>query len=247
MNVLNEKKVVIVTGSSSGIGRSVVEKYLQNGYMVLGIDINESKYNENFKTYIGSIADEDCVKDIVNDIKEKYGEANYLINCAGIFYCEQRRNIFEMPVTEWNSVISNNLTGSMIVTREVLPLLKSANGDKAIVFVSSDQSIKPRIKNSAYATSKGGLNVFSKACAIEFLNYGIRVNSVEPASVETNFIKKMSGTEERMNQIYQKENERMPLGIIKSNEVAELIYFLGSNKSSKITGQSLLIDSGLYL
>ena len=70
---------------------------------------------------------------------------------------------------------------------------------------------------------------------------------VAPASVKTNFIKKMAKSDSRMKDIYRKENETMPLGIIEPEEVAELLFFLGTPKSRKITGQTIMIDSGLYL
>lgn len=81
---------------------------------------------------------------------------------------------------------------------------------------------------------------------MELLECHIRANCVLPASVRSDFIKKMAGDEEELKEMYMRENEKMPLGIIEPREVAELVYFLGSEMSSKITGQSILMDSGLH-
>ena len=135
----------------------------------------------------------------------------------------------------------------MIVTKNTIPLLRNAEGDKAIVNISSDQAVFPRKKNSAYAVTKAGIENFTRACAVELLESRIRANCILPASVRSNFIKKMVNSEEKLKNIFTKENEKMPLGIIEPYEVAELVYFLGSEKAAKITGQSILMDSGLYI
>lgn len=247
MKDLKNSKVVIITGCASGIGKSVVDKYLSKGFFVIGIDKIQSDYKENFMMLQADLSVEDDVKRLYKIISDKFSEIDYLINCAGIFYETERAHISNISLSEWNSVINNNLNSCLLVVKNFLPLLKNNQKDKGIVFISSDQSEWPRSKNCAYSTSKGAINTFAKACAVEFLEYGIRVNVVEPASVETNFIRKMVSTEDELHSVYDKENAKMPMGIIKPDEVAELVYFFGSHKSVKITGQKILIDSGLYL
>ena len=152
-----------------------------------------------------------------------------------------------MQLSEWEKVYKTNLTGCMILTRNAIPLLRLARGDKAIVNISSDQAVFPRRKNSAYAVTKAGIENFTKACAVELIEDRIRANCILPASVRSNFINRMVKNEEELKEIYERENEKMPLGIIEPEEVADLVYFLGSEKSSKITGQAILMDSGLYV
>lgn len=238
---------VLVTGCASGIGNCITTKYLQEGYKVLGIDKVECSFPGDFTFYFCDLSNKNNVINTFEKIKEKIDSINYLISCAGILFDKCRNSIEMLDLDEWYAVLNNNLTSSMIITREAIPLLKKSTSDKAIVFVSSDQAFYPKNKSSAYATSKGGLVAFSKASAVELIKYGIRVNTVAPASVKTNFIKKMAGSVNRMEDIYQKENEKMPLGIIEPKEVAELLFFLGTPKSNKITGQTITIDSGLYL
>ena len=75
----------------------------------------------------------------------------------------------------------------------------------------------------------------------------IRVNVVEAASVRTNFIRKLAKTETRENEIYINEDSKMPLGLLYPDDIANMVFFLGSIKAQKITGQTILIDSGLYI
>ena len=241
------KKVVVVTGASSGIGKAVAELYANNGFCVCGIDISRTAPSDIIDGYICDITNEVDVERVISDIGKKYEYLNYVINCVGIFYDKERRLIEDMQLSEWEKVYKTNLTGCMILTRNVIPLLRLARGDKAIVNISSDQAIFPRRKNSAYAVTKAGIETFTKACAVELIEDRIRANCVLPASVRSNFISRMVKNEEELKEIYVRENEKMPLGIIEPEEVAELVYFLGSEKSSKITGQAILMDSGLYI
>ena len=240
------KKVVVVTGASSGIGKAVAELYANNGFYVCGIDITSTSSSDIIDGYICDITSEAEVERIISDIGKKYGYLNYVINCAGIFYDKERLLIEDMQMSEWEKVYKTNLTGYMIVTRNAIPLLRIAKGDKAIVNISSDQAIFPRRKNSAYAVAKAGIENFTRACAVELIEDYIRANCVLPASVRSNFINRMVKNEEELKEIYERENEKMPLGIIEPEEVAELVYFLGSEKSAKMTGQAILMDSGLY-
>ena len=241
------KKVVIVTGVASGIGKAVTEIYIKKGFLVCGIDIAHMGRSSEVDEYVCDVSSEDAVKNVFSKIREKYDSINYLINCAGIFFDKERFLIEDMQISEWESVYKTNLSSCMIVTKYSIPFLKHAKGDRAIVNVSSDQAIFPRKKNSAYAVTKAGIENFTKACGVELLESRIRANCVLPASVRSNFIRKLVKSEAELEEIYIKENEKLPLGVVEPNEVAELIYFLGSEKSSKITGQAILMDSGLYI
>lgn len=240
------KNVVIVTGAAAGIGLAVAQKYLKEGFEVIGLDINRND-TVGFPIINCDISEEKKIDQAFLKIEELCESIKYLINCAGVFYKNERHEIKDMDLQEWNDIFQTNLTSIMHITKKALPYMKKADQDKAIVNISSDQAYYPRTKNSAYAVSKGGMVCFSKACAVEFLKYGIRVNVVSPASVKTNFIRNLAGDFEKMEAIYEKENDKMPLGIIAPEDVAESVYYFGSKLSRKITGQEMLINSGLYL
>ncbi len=242
---MKNEKIVLVTGISSGIGKSVARKYYDEGYTVCGID--RIGNDDAFESYICDISNEIEIENIIRTISQKHHELHYVINCAGIFFSKSREPIENLALSEIKEVLETNVIGTMIVTKHVIPLLKKAVGDRGIINISSDQAYFPRKKNSIYAMSKGGIESFSHACAVELIEHNIRVNTVLPASVRTNFINKMVSDEKEAAALFEKQNQIMPLGVIEPDEVAELVYFLGSERSKKITGQSIMIDSGLYI
>lgn len=245
MNDLN--RTVLITGTSSGIGFEIAKKYKLEGYCVFGLDKNEPNNTIGFDWFYCDISDEQSVEKVIREISRRVDNINYLINSAGTFFCKERNSIEDMSLEEWNNVINNNVTGTMLVTKYAIPLLRASVGDKAIVNVSSDQVFFPRRKNGAYSVSKAGVDCLSRVSAVELLCYGIRVNSVLPSSVRTNFINGLKSDRKLIDDIYIKENQRMPLGLIEPQDVANCIFFLGSPLSKRITGQSILINSGLYI
>lgn len=241
------KQAVVVTGALSGIGRAVAERYLSKGFLVIGLDRNESSEPVPFPTFVCDIGEEQQVAEAFSGIRRITDQLNYLVNAAGVFYVGERNLLEDMVLDNWTQTLQTNLTGPMLVIRHAVPLLRKARGDRAIVNISSDQAKYPRRKNSAYAVSKCGVESLTSVCAVELLTDRIRVNAVAPASVKTNFILDLAGSEKQMNEMYRKEEANMPYGLIEAEDVAETVYFLGSPQSSKITGQTLLIDSGKYL
>ena len=241
------KKTVVVTGASSGIGKAVAELYLSKGFCVIGLDRHKPTENSLFPTIICDIGDARQVEDAFSQIALMTDHLDYLINVAGVFYSGKRNDLKDIVLNDWTDTIRVNLTGTMLVIRNAIPLLTNAQSDRAIVNISSDQAFFPRKKNSAYAVSKFGVEGLTKACAVELLKDRIRVNAVAPASVKTDFILELAGSRERLNEIYRKEAACMPYGLIEAADIAETVFFFGSACSSKITGQTILVDSGKYI
>lgn len=238
-------EIVVVTGAASGIGRAVAEKYKSMGYETIGIDKNSDKCD--FELLVCNLADGKEVKNIFALIKEKYEKIDYLINVAGIFFVGERSTVVDMDISNWNATLHNNLTSVMLCCKYAIPIMENGDTkDRAIVNITSDQSIYPRKKNSAYAVSKSGINCLTKVLAQELLPNRIRVNAIAPASVKTNFIHGLALDEDSMENIYQKEDKKMPFGLIMPEDVAELAFFLGSDLSKRITGEIVMMDSGIY-
>jgi short-chain dehydrogenase/reductase SDR len=237
--------VVVVTGAASGIGKAIAEIYYSNGFNVVGLDLCDMR--TDYPIIRCNVSDEESVQKAFNEISERYVTIRYLVNCAGIFFSNRRDRIERITLDEWNEVYKNNATSVMLVTKYAVPLMKLCNGDRAIISISSDQVKHPRQNNASYSVSKSALENYSRVCATELLNERIRVNVVEAASVRTNFIRKLAKTETRENEIYINEDSKMPLGLLYPDDIANMVFFLGSIKAQKITGQTILIDSGLYI
>ena len=240
----SEMVTAIVSGSASGIGRAVSALFIERGYKVYGLDRVQSD-DLMVEQLMCDVSNQSDVQRAVKRIVNNSSGIDILVNAAGIFQEHKRNEIGSLDISEWDSIINNNLRSVFIVTQSCLPYMKGT-GSAAIVNVSSDQAFFPREKNSAYATSKAGIACFTKICAREFVKYGIRVNAVAPASVRTGFLDCVFAESSLREEAYRREERKMPLGMISAEEVADTILFLADQRNGKITGQTIIIDSGLY-
>ena len=237
-------KYAIVTGVSSGIGECIANSFIKEGIHVFGIDIHLPNNNE-IEYYKCDIRDEKEIINIIKKIQSKTEHIDFLINAAGIFCYTERSLIENLSTDEWDNVIDINLKGTFLITKHTIPLLKkSYNGN--IINLSSEQVIMPQIKSAPYAISKAGIEMFSKILALELIENKIRVNTIALASVKTNFLKKYKKDETIFNQMMEDTNKKMPFGIITPNDVYKFVKYL-IEEDNKITGQTIVIDSGIIL
>lgn len=190
--MVDNKKVVLVTGGTSGIGLGTIEYLLeQRNYELISLsrgDKNLSLAKEklgsdsNKVTFLqGDISNiEDCKK-IYNEIYSKYGKLDGLVNSAGII---KLGGIEEQTLEEWNNSININLTGIFLLTKTLLSLLKK--GTNASIVNISSMSSERAGGSIAYCASKAGVDMLTKYMGQELGKYNIRVNSVNPAAVYTN-------------------------------------------------------------
>lgn len=238
------KKFAIITGVSSGIGECIATHLLEEGLHVFGIDINQPT-NNKLDFFECDIRDEEKIKKIIENISLKTSHIDLLVNCAGIF-CENERNfIQDLSKKEWQDVIDVNLTGTFLITKYSIPLIKNSDNG-LIINLSSEQVVLPQMKSAPYAITKAGIEMFSKILAFELMESKIRVNTIALASVKTNFIKKYKKDEKVFEKMMETTDKNMPFGIIESYDVFKLVKYLMED-DNKITGQTILIDSGVVL
>ena len=237
-------KYAIITGVASGIGECIAEYFINEGIYVFGMDENIPK-NDKIEYFKCDIRDEKRIINIIKKIKEKTKKIDYLINSAGIF-CYNRRDFIEnLSREEWQNVIDVNLTGTFLVTKYSIPLLKkSSNGN--IINLSSEQVRLPQVKSVPYAITKAGIEMFSKILALELMESKIRVNTIALASVKTNFLKRYKKDNAIINRMMKNTDRNMPFGIIKAYDVYKFVIYL-IEEDSKITGHTILLDSGVIL
>ena len=239
-------KVAIITGGSRGIGKATAILFAQHGADVVITSKNKTNLEKAVKeikyaiAIVGDIRKKTDVENVVKNTLEHFGKIDILVNNAGIF--PKVKPLHEISEEEWNEVIDVNLTGQFRFTKAVIPHLMKTSG--CIVNVSSDAGLKSfeNFEADAYTASKGALVLLTKAWAIEYAKYKIRVNCVCPGIVETD-----------MTQPYL-ENEidrsmavaEHPIGRIGMPEdVAKAILYLVSEDSSWITGAILPVDGGV--
>ena len=231
-----EAKKVLVTGGNRGIGKGIVEGFLDNGNEVLATCRDASKFPfENDKLTVAEldISDVDSVENFKKTVDDFGPEI--LVNNAGI----TKDNIFlRMSDDEWLDVINTNLTGTFRVTKLVAKgMLKQKWG--RIVNISSISGMMGNPGQANYSASKSGIDGFTRSLAKELGSRNITVNSIAPGFISTD-----------MTEDLPKEDlvKNIPLGRMGNVEdVASLVMFLSSEDANYITGQTLVVDGGLFM
>ena len=175
---------------------------------------------------------------MVKQIIEKYGKIDVLVNNAGI---TKDMLLMRMKKEDFENVIDVNLVGTFNITKNVIPyMMKQKSG--RIINISSVVGVSGNAGQTNYSASKAGIIGFTKSIAKELASRNIRANAVAPGFIETDMTAVLS--EEVKENIYN----QIPLKRMgTAKEVAELIYFLGSEKSSYITGQVINVDGGMVM
>jgi NAD(P)-dependent dehydrogenase (short-subunit alcohol dehydrogenase family) len=240
-----ENKVAIITGAGSGIGRATAILFAQEGCQVVVSDINESHGNEVvteimknggeaiFVKTDTSKADDN--KNLVDQTLKKYSKLDIAVNNAGI--AGPITPTADYPIDGWQKVIETNLSGVFFGMKYQIPAMLRNGG--SIVNVASILGQVGTRNSPAYVAAKHGLVGLSKTTALEYAPQKIRVNSIGPGYIKTPLLDILD--EETLKAIAALH----PLGRLgESMEVAELILWLGSEKSSFVTGSYYAVDGG---
>lgn len=239
--------VCIVTGGSLGIGFAVCKLFSQNGYQVINLDIRD--FEQALPNAIWKPCDVSVVRDIeaaVNEVISSYQRIDALVCNAGIHVSATIEDTDEALL---DKVLNLNVKGAYGAIKSCLPAMKE-QGSGAIVVMGSDQSFIGKRNSFAYGVSKGALASMAKTTALDYAPYNIRVNAVCPGTIETplfhnaidNYVAR-SGADK--NEVVAEEAAAQPIGRLgQPEDVAELTYFLCSNKASFITGSLYAVDGG---
>ncbi len=200
---------------------------------------NEIKKTGRRCIYIhADISDQKQAEEMIERTVNEFGRIDVLVNNAGITLDKKLEN---MEVSEWNKVLSINLTGTFNCTRTAIRHMQR-QGTGKIINISSVVGETGNIGQANYAASKGGIISFTKTVAKEYAKDGITVNAVAPGFVRTQMTDKIP------KGIARKITEQIPLGRFgKPEEVAKVVRFLASDDASYITGQVININGGLYM
>ena len=253
------QRVVIVTGASKGIGLACARRFAAQKCQLVLADIDGEagrQAAEDLGAAEGRALFVECdvaeplsVRNLFAETRSAFGRVDVLINNAGMV---RPGNILDLSLEDFDAVLGVNLRGAFMTAREAARQMvaqieageertSEALRRYAIVNMSSVNAVVAIAEQTAYVTSKGGLNQLTKAMALALAPHGIRVNAIGPGSVNTDVLKSVADNPEARRKILS----RTPLGhIADPDEIAAIAAFLASADASYITGQCLYADGG---
>ena len=255
-------KVALITGAASGIGLAITRRFVKEQALVAMVDLNLERLNQSMNELLQmdstakilpvpcDITNEANVVSAVKTIADHFGKLNVAVNNAGVSVSVPSD---ECTLEQWNWVMNVNCTGSFLISREAIKVFKTQADGGALVFINSDNSLKPSKQFLAYNSSKAAVLQMARTIANEFGQYHIRANSVLPGAVfggsnmwsaELRAARaKIHGFDPALLEEEYKKNNALGV-IIDPEEIAELVVFLASDRSAKMTGNALVIDGG---
>jgi 3-oxoacyl-[acyl-carrier protein] reductase len=246
-------KVAIVTGSATGIGASAAIGLAKRGaHVVVNYSKSEKEAQETAKAASagaivvqGDVAkDSDCRK-LAKAALDKWGRIDILVNNAGTTKFAAHTDLDALSAEDWQAIYAVNVIGPFQMIRACIEPLK-ASGDGTIVNISSIAGVAGVGSSIAYAASKGALNTLTLSLARAFAPQ-IRVNAVCPGYVATPWFSGRFG-EDGAKRIADQQAEANPLKrVAYADDIANTVLFLAGPESANITGEMLLVDSGLHL
>jgi len=244
-----ERKTVLITGASRGIGKEIALEFARKGYNIVVNYVGEVPDLEETKKELeingietlfiqGDVTNFDSWKEIAEEVINKFGSIDVLVNNAGI---TKDGLLLRMTEEDFDKVINVNLKGTFNVTKNIIPYMSKQRSGR-IVSLASVVGVTGNAGQANYAASKAGIIGFTKTCAKEFASRNILVNAIAPGFVDTMMTGVLSDNikEGILNQIPLKR-------MATPQEIAKLVYFLGSEENTYITGQVINIDGGMVM
>ena len=240
-----EKKNIIVTGASGGIGNSIVKRLNEAGANILASGTRIEKLEELKKNFEGikilkfDISQSDKIEEFIeNASNELGGSLDVIVNNAGI---TQDNLAIRMSLDEWQKVININLTSTFLMSKfAIKKMLKNKSGK--IVNVTSVVGHTGNLGQANYTASKAGIVAMSKSLAIEYAKKNININCISPGFIKTAMTDKI---DDKFKETIISKIPSARLG--EPDDIANAVVFLSSNQSSYINGETLHVNGGMYM
>jgi NAD(P)-dependent dehydrogenase (short-subunit alcohol dehydrogenase family) len=242
-----EGRVALITGAARGIGAAAARQMAREGATVVLTDVVDDEgaavaaelqaAGHAASYHRLDVADEDAWTRVVGDVVREHGRLDILVNNAGI---GTFTDVESETLDGWNRLIAINQTGVWLGMRAVIPAMRAHGGGSIINLSSIFGAVGGFGGSIAYHASKGAVRLMTKNAAIRYAKEGIRVNSVHPGFIDTPMVASVKGTD--IEKVILADTPMGRLGA--SAEVAEVIGFLASDRSSYMTGSEVYVDGG---
>ena len=240
-----DKKNVIVTGASGGIGNAIIKKLSEAGANILASGTRIDKLEELKKNFEGlkilkfDISQSDKIEEFIeNATNELGGSLDGIVNNAGI---TQDNLAIRMSLDEWQKVININLTSTFLMSKfAIKKMLKNKSGK--IVNITSVVGHTGNLGQANYTASKAGIVAMSKSLAIEYAKKNINVNCISPGFIQTAMTDKI---DEKFKEVIISKIPSARLG--QPEDIANAVLFLSSEQSDYINGETLHVNGGMYM
>jgi NAD(P)-dependent dehydrogenase (short-subunit alcohol dehydrogenase family) len=249
---MSERKKVVVTGASSGIGYSTAQRFANEGWDVCVTARRESILQELVATFppgdhlicAGDYSDPACAESIGKAIAEKWGKLDVLANVAGVYMAAK---VIDSPLEEWRKPFDMMIDAAVYLTRMAVPWMQDGG---RIIHCTSIHCDRAEIGSSAYAMAKAAINQYCRGLALELADQNILVNAVAPGFIRTamsvvNGVSELDGEWFKQNYVVGNHLAMRRAGM--PEEVAGVFYFLAGPDASYITGQVITVDGGLTI
>ncbi|MBD1874582.1 SDR family oxidoreductase [Nodosilinea sp. FACHB-131] len=248
MSQATQTPVALVTGGAQGIGLGITQLLLTQGWRVAIVDMNTaagaalqdtlSQFQESFIFLPCNVCQERDVERSIAAALDYFGRLDGLINNAGIAN-PYSGPIEDLTLADWNHWIGTNLTGYFLMVKHAVRHLRIAQG--AIVNIASVRALQSEPDSEAYAASKGGIVALTHALAMS-LGPAVRVNCISPGWIDVSALKHPP----QESHLSPTDHSQHPVGRVgQAQDIAEMAYFLLSDKAGFITGQNIVIDGGM--
>ncbi len=226
-------KIVLITGTSKGIGEALARHYLKKGFVVAGCSRGKSSLeHKNYRHFSLSIADEKAVVGMVRAVKKEFGKIDVLVNNAGI---ASMNHILTTSKDSISKLFDTNFLGTFLFSREVAKVMMKQKSGRIINFSTVAKPLKLE-GEAVYAASKAAIESFTQIAAKELSPFNITINAIGPTPVETDLIKAVP--KDKIDELVEKQAIKR---FATFEDIANVCDFFIDEKSSFITGQVLYL------
>ena len=235
-----DDKVCVITGAAGGIGAETARLFAEEGATVVGADLDTDSEGE--LALAVDVTDDDAVREMYAQVRERFGHVDVLFNNAGISPNDDA-SVLDTSLEAWQRVQDVNLKSVFLCCKHGIPHLLEAGGGSVINTASFVAVMGAATSQISYTASKGGVLALSRELGVEFARRGVRVNALCPGPVNTPLLQELYANDPEQA---GRRLVHLPMGrFAEPREIAQGALFLASDDSSYVTGSTFLVDGGL--